>query len=360
MSNINNSDFENMKESFECAKSTINENLKYSIIEDTENRRYVLIDLTQENSEPDFLPFGVYFASVANQFIDSNEKSIYHKTFLERCVMKDRMEKMQKCQKALTELLSLIRDANFMRSKRNEDVPLKVSLLHEWKKYRYLSIPEVYSNIYSYLEGYSDDFKQRAEELGELDNILSLESRRTEFFWDALDQVHRIIKKRFFIPYDVVCIFNKGEWITGQAWFCTYNTDYIFSRELYHLLVDNLVEAPRFCPRCNHLFYSNNKKAKYCPNCKENYKEIRNNARKANEVGYLHKRIYDKISSTKRYDRNDLDKFVVESNFYRDIVRGKEPATPIEPWYDLNITTKEQYQAWLEKKLEEYSYRKKK
>lgn len=358
MSNIDNIDFENMRERFKIIKSNINRNLTYCVIEDLNNKQYIFIDLTKEDWRPEFIPFGIYFAEVANCFIDSDENAVYHNTVLERKEIAKQIDSMKRCKSAMEELLSLIRNIDKLKNKYKDDKGLTAALLREWKKYRYISISDVYHHAYSYLEGYSDEFKQRSEELGELENILSLEKDGAEFFWETLEHIHCTIKSCYFIPYDDVYIYvpQIGEWITGQAWFCTKDTDYIVSRELYHLLVDNLVEAPRFCPRCNHLFYSNNKKTKYCPNCKENYKEIRNNARKANEVGYLHKRIYDKINCTKRYDSNDLDKFVVESNFYRDIVRGKESATPAEPWYDLNITTKEQYQAWLEKKLEEYSY----
>jgi hypothetical protein len=82
--------------------------------------------------------------------------------------------------------------------------------------------------------------------------------------------------------------------------------------------------------------------------CKEESNVIRNENR-LKSVRYIHKKIYDKINNSKFHTNTEKELFLAESNYYWDIVRGKE-VKPI-PLFAANIKTEEDYKKWLEEKL---------
>jgi hypothetical protein len=150
--------------------------------------------------------------------------------------------------------------------------------------------------------------------------------------------------------YDYVSIkLNDGTNAVGHAFMVEQFTD-LFSLDLFHLLVSWNAQTPRICPRCGQLFLENNAMGKYCRDCKNESGAIYSEMRRKS-VRYFHKKIYDKINQSRKYDEDFLSAFVLESNFYWDSIRGK--ATETNPTYTEQIKTESDYKAWLERKLKE-------
>lgn len=321
---------------------------RFCILEDMNTRKYIIFDLEKDWCYT-VVPFGDMLAIVLNCFLDSSETSIYHNG-LSEIVNEDTIKKMKQCKPMLKNLLNII--SNMEKNNSFPDkAALKCAYIHEWKRYRYMNCVEVYSKFADY---FSDDAPKDyiIELYGSIENLKKAEEEELE---EISASVHSLICKKEFVFYDTVYMSCSDGWFYGMVWFASI-IEYLFSRELYHLFVDNTIEQPHICPRCGHLYYSNNNKSKYCDSCRNNYSDIRKEYRQKNQARYIHKRINDKLHS-KRYSEEELDKFMIESNYYWDIVKGNEPKTEPESWY-LNISTEEEYKSWLESKLQEYSARK--
>ena len=304
----------------------------FCILENMTEKKYIIFDI-KSNWRYIIVPFGGMIYLLLNMFIDSDKKAVYHKELLEICPSYT-IESMIKCKPMFDSLRSVILRMEENNKQYSDKTALKCSYIREWKKYRYMNLTEFFSKFSCYLD--DTDYP---------------ENERQEFF----DTIHRIISKNFFVQHDVFYLQSDKGWFHGMTWFAT-DIDYLFSRELYHLFVDNAIAAPHICPRCGHFYYSNNCRSKYCDLCKSNYNNIRKEYRQKNQARYLHKRINDRLHS-KRFSETDLNDFMIESNFYWDIVRQNTPKTPKEPWYK-DIKNEEEYKEWLESKLQEYSTRK--
>lgn len=305
----------------------------FCILEDMNTKNYVIFDIKKGWSYM-VLPFGSLLSEVVNGFIDSDNTAVHHETN-SHFYPEELQKSMNNCKPIINELLSEI-----MSMERFEKYPdkeaLKCAYIRDWKKFRYITRPDI-------LSSYADYFSSTASE----DEEKELK--------ELTDDMHLCISKYHFIPYDVVYARCQDGWFHGMAWFAS-NADYLFSRELYHLWVDNELEQPHICPRCNHFYYSNNNKSKYCPDCKDDYSNIRKEYRQKNQARYIHKRINDRLHS-KRFSELELNKFMMESNYYWDMLQERTPQTKPESWYK-DIKTEEEYQSWLESKLQEYSARK--
>lgn len=334
----------------EAAASMDGKKKRYCVLEDMNAKNYLIFD-TVDDWKFMIIPFGDILFNMLNCFIDSSEVSVYHSKLL-KYMGKETAEEMAGCKPMYESLLDIIThmEAN---STYPDKTALKCAYIREWKKYRYINCVNVFRQFASY---FSDDVSIKYADYVKLyGSIEELRKTEEEELQEINATLHSIIIKDFFIPYDTVYMHCESGWLYGKTWF-TSDVNYVFSRELYHLFVDNTIEQPHICPRCGHLYYSNNNKSKYCDSCKNNYSDIRKEYRKKNQARYIHKRINDKLHS-KRYSEEELDKFMIESNFYWDIVKKKEPKTKPESWY-LNISTEEEYKNWLESKLNEYSARK--
>lgn len=322
---------------------------RYCVLEDMNAKNYLIFD-TKNDWKFMIVPFGDILFNMLNCFIDSSEISVHHSKLLEY-MDEEAVEEMARCKTMCEDLLDII-----THMKANSTYPdktaLKCSYIREWKKYRYMNRTDIYSK---YSDLLSNDISKDDYIIDLYGSLENLKKANEEEFEEITATLHSIITKDFFVPYDTVYMNCENGWFYGETWF-TSDVNFVFSRELYHLFVDNTIEQPHICPRCGHLYYSNNNKSKYCDSCKNNYSDIRKEYRQKNQTRYIHKRINDKLHS-KRYSEEELDRFMIESNYYWDIVKQKEPKTKPESWY-LNISTEEEYKNWLENKLNEYSARK--
>lgn len=108
----------------------------------------------------------------------------------------------------------------------------------------------------------------------------------------------------------------------------------------------------RICLNCGCVFQSSFSQ-RYCETCRqpENAEKIRWKQRKES-VRYLHKRVYDMIGNSKRFDDETRKLFLEESNYYWSKVIGKIPKTEGKESYR-DIKTENQYRKWLENTIEE-------
>lgn len=141
---------------------------------------------------------------------------------------------------------------------------------------------------------------------------------------------------------------------------------YMFSEDLWQLLFFENTPKIRTCANCDRLYFSNNFKAKYCPDCKGNYGKIRYKHRKENSTRALHNSILNQLylkyggsspAKSAGMTSDISNAFLAESNYYWDVVNGRNPQP--NPDYNADIQTETDYIRWLESKKAEISRTKK-
>lgn len=304
--------------------------LEYLAIEDLSHKQWIFY--RKKDKATQVVPFGEIVNGVLNY---------YHKTGdpINVCNQGDEPTYSKTMTDFIEYLRSFIREMPSLKRKYSS-VEYKRYCVTAWKKFRDCNCRKVWEMFVS-----------------SCNNIYSpLSDESTEI----LTALHKCVEEQLCIYHDEILIVENNSPVLCRA-FCISDQDDIFGWDLYHVLMEHTT-VPQVCPRCGSFHLPKTNRFKYCHDCSADKAGTRKIYRENNPERDLHKRINDKLHTLKEYKTNsaELNKFMNESNYYWDIVRGKEPATPAEPWYDLNITTKEQYQAWLEKKLEEYSYHKKK
>lgn len=153
---------------------------------------------------------------------------------------------------------------------------------------------------------------------------------------------------------DLITLEN-GDVVTECFWFQEIFD--VFILDLWEFLFNPACRKKKMlkCENCGRLFYSSNNQAKYCDICKqpEIMGKIRYENRKKNTVRKLHHDIVTKLYSIgdgKKKSPNEISNaFLEESNYYWDIIQGKEVIP--NPLYQERIKTESQYKKWLEKKL---------
>ena len=308
-----------------------NNKLQYAVIEDMENKRYIVTDMN--NDMRYFIaPFVHFTVETLSNLLAGGKGDIYHTSFLESCRKagyefseKEVEDNIDEKKEYIDKLIDIILQRDTFKSE--DDCLLKAALVNTWKAYRYMHFD--LWNEYIYL----------VECGSEADTLVS------EYCFSEYLKNNSI-----FVYNDIQSIKIDEKWVSGNCWF-TENFGFMFARDLYHTLVDcsNDVKIKK-CSRCGHLFIAETNKHKYCPDCKATPNTIRVEQRKKS-VRYLHKRVYDKLNNYDKYSYNGkkmLSDFLAESNYYWDIVRGKE--IELNPMYSNKIKTEEQYRKWLEKK----------
>ena len=134
----------------------------------------------------------------------------------------------------------------------------------------------------------------------------------------------------------------------------TKNHSDIFILDLWEFLFNSQIPKINVCKECGLLFVSNNTNATYCNICKKAMNQIRYRNRKENKERFLHKQIIDFLYSIDE-TKSLSNEFLNESNYYWDIVCGKEVET--NNMYNEKITSNEQYYEWLLKKRSQYKKR---
>ena len=127
------------------------------------------------------------------------------------------------------------------------------------------------------------------------------------------------------------------------------NLLHLVAEDMLRFMLHQTTHNFDFCPECGCMFVTTHGNQKHCPACNL---IIRQKKRKQNKARYLHKKITDYINNYRSgEDENASETFRNESNYYWDIVQGKNPEKVKE--YSTKIKTEADYMKWLEKKYEE-------
>lgn len=346
------SQFESMKEAF-VTKKLKYDDLRYCVFENMETKEFVIFDSKEDFDSYLIIPFGEVVAHTLNGYMKCNPESVHHEDYKKELLefgCEDIEERLSTFHgiygETLKELIRYIKHRDTY--KYDDEIALKCSYIREWKKYRYMIYDRVWGEYIPLSETQKKDHNFNNTFTDE--ELEKLVESCHESAAELSDSFHKVISERIFIPYDKIYFLFKGNWVYGDVWFSQSEGD-VFSRDLYHVLVDKAAKSPRICPRCGMLYYSNNNKSKYCPKCKKQSNDIRKENIKKNPARYLHKRVWDKINAHKdKYDRDFLNAFMNESNYYWHLISGKESDLEKLDTYQ-NIDTIEKYQEWLEKKL---------
>lgn len=347
-------EIEKMKDSFSNAKMD-NELLRFCVVESISEKRYIVFD-SANNFEIITIPFGGLVAPTLNKYMKFNPESIYHESFKanykeeygsEAIPYDELLDCFSRCPKEVDRLIGLVKKRN--TAKCDDKVALKCSYLKEWKKYRYIIYHKFWADMIELSRSGKENYEFLRDIFTEKEIDEMIESNHMEAM-EISETHHKIIRERCFVPYDEIYFNLFDKWECGKVWF-SIGLGQIFIRDLYHVLVDNAVESPRVCPRCGQMYYLNNYKSKYCPECKAHASDIRKENLKKNPARYLHKRVWDKINAHKdKYDKDFLNAFMNESNYYWYKISGKKSGLERKETY-LDIDTIEKYQEWLENKL---------
>ena len=118
--------------------------------------------------------------------------------------------------------------------------------------------------------------------------------------------------------------------------------------ELQKIINEYEKNSKKVCPICGNTFYKSNGVSKYCEQCKkpENIGKIRQEKR-TKSVRYLHKRIYDTVHNSSKFDDETLKELMDESNYYWNNVTGKIQTIDKKNYYR-NINEENEYRKWLE------------
>lgn len=336
------------------------------VIEDIDNRQW--ISYNSHTGKYATTPFGHlavqtifdYLSYVENDVHHDKTMKIYKETYKELykeaytendyvCDEKELIECAKYLKPYILKLQNIILDLNTYR-KDARKAEMKAALLDTWKVYRNAIYTSLWRNIIELLTDNEENYqKESYSNFSEEDIQKLIESNRAEGI-ELEDSAYNVLIKKFFCFCDYITFYDKNNVpITGRGYISRTPSD-VFATDLYHLLVSGLAEIPRRCSRCGHVFYPDDKakNSKYCDECKKVSPSIRNEKRRQS-VRYHHKKVYDKITQSKKYDDDFRNAFMNESNYYWDIIQGKT-VTP-NPLYRERIKTEAQYKKWLEKKL---------
>lgn len=147
--------------------------------------------------------------------------------------------------------------------------------------------------------------------------------------------------------------YEAVKFTDGTDYFCrTYdvaNLLHLVAEDMLRFMLHQTTHKFEFCPECKCMYVTTHGNQKHCPACRL---IIRQKKRKENKARYLHKNILDYINNYRSEDlENGSESFRNESNYYWDIVQGKNPEKVKA--YSAKIKTEADYMAWLEKKYKE-------
>lgn len=306
--------------------------LRFLAVEDCGNKQWFIYDSHDEAVPYMKIPFGDFTIMLLNGL---HGKKYYGRLLYEKRHLDSLSDKTISMLNNLATILTHLK--HYEKTLSQDD--LKLTIFKLWSTFRYC-VHEPWVSYTKLSNSSAKDYDDFADD--EIEELISLDKEEAN---DGLRMLHRVISEQFFVYYDRIIFNNNDKVISGSA-FAAQSVEYIFSLDLLHVLNGD-TKTPRKCPGCDMLYFSNNNKSKYCPDCKAHYKEIRAENRKKNPYRYLHKQITDLLNNY----GDGSETFREESNYYWDIVRGEEPKThPLN--IDSSITTKEAYYNWLEKQKE--------
>lgn len=321
-------------------------------IEDTDNRQWICY--SSYTGTYTIKPFGHITADMIYECLSRHKSDVHHNKLMEwydEIGFEYDEEIGEKDAEFLKPyilwLQSLILGLGQYRKSPNQ-AEMKATLLQAWKLFRNAKYSQSLKDILSLSDDKEENHKEELEKniftKKDIEEMVKLNHSEAAELSNNLYNIHI---KKFFHFCDYVTFYDDNNVpLIGRGYIARTPGD-MFAADLYHVLVSGLAGTPRLCPRCGHIFYPNNK-SKYCNDCKKDSPSIRNEKRRQS-VRYYHKKVYDKITQSKKYDDNFRNAFMNESNYYWDIVQGKEVI--VNPLYKERIKTETQYKKWLEKKL---------
>ncbi len=311
------------------------------VIDDEEHRRWLFYDGETKTT------YMNHYGEVAYQIFDSLVKSVPDNPNHEKFMEKARKHKIP--ESVLNECVkwaALYRDKilQIVNEISKNDQKDTLHAFDIWRQNRHIMYTKIWGreeNLYSssmedMLEFCYDWTQEKVEEAVASDH---------EEAEELNDDMERVFKKNLFIFHDTIVIPDEEY---GYIWGKVYVArDYgdTFSFDLLRILQGRVEKKIHLCPRCSSLFYSNDSKKRYCPDCRQEKNKIRQEKRMENPARKIHKNIIDSLRNT--YGGGTvLDEFITESNYYWECVQGKQVSP--HPGYDDNIQTKEDYLKWLE------------
>ena len=324
--------------------------MKYLAVEDIKKKCWIVYDF--ETALYKEVPFGDYTEGVINSYVLTDKNSVHYKKIID-ALKKDGISFNEKemnifaenSKYVISELHRTLSNISYWESliKKNELVSstghhlsrldFEKILLDEWKKYRFACFPKIWLDLVSLMVDNDPEYEE-----------LNL-------------SVNKIVNSTLIRFCDYISFVDKEENFRNGKCFVIPEEEFLYYWDLYHVLVSNQTETPRICPRCQALFFSNNNKSLYCHRCKKESNLIRSENRKKSDR-YLHKKIYDKLNNSKFYTNEEKEAFLAESNYYWDVVCGKQ-CVGSQKHYDNKIKTKEDYSDWLQRKLKYYTEKRK-
>lgn len=322
-------------------------------IEDTDNKQWICY--YPYTGRYTIKPFGHIVADMIFEYLSRLEDDVHHNKLLEwynEIGFKYDAETSRKDAEFLKPHILKLQDT-ILNLDKYRKVPakaeMKAALLRTWKMYRNAKYVSTWKNIIELSEDTEESHKKKSD-IYTQEDVEDIKAIVKSNHAEAIEldvRVYNIHLKKAFYFCDYVTFYgNDNVPHTGKGYISCTPGD-VFASDLYHVLVSGLAGIPRRCPRCGHIFYPNNK-SKYCDECKKDSSAIRNEKRRQS-VRYFHKKVYDKITLSSKYDSEFRNDFINESNYYWDIVQGKEVTA--NPLYREHIKTESQYKKWLEKKL---------
>lgn len=306
--------------------------LRFLVVEDCDNKQWFIYDSDDTDIPYMKIPFGDFTIMLLNGLHGKEYYGglLYDKRYLDSL--------SDKTISLLNDLATILINLKHYEKTLNQN-DLRTTIFRIWSTFRYCTL-KPWGYYVELSNSTAEDYSDLAED--EIEEMVSLDREEAK---DGLQMLHRIISQHFFVYYDRIIFKDNDKVIWGNAYIAE-SVEYIFSLDLWHILNGD-VPSPRRCPRCKMLYFSNNYKAKYCPDCKQDSKTIRAENRKKNPCRYLHKQITDLLNN---YGDGSED-FRKESNYYWAIIQGRAPkAEPIN--IDPAITTEKAYYDWLTKQKE--------
>ena len=322
-------------------------------IEDIDNRQWICY--SSYTGTYTIKPFGHITADMIYECLSRLKNDVHHNKLMEwydEIGFEYDAETGEKDAEFLKPYILQLQDVILNLGKYRKDrakAEMKATLLEVWKIYRNAKHFSTWKDIINLSEDTEENHKKKLgiytqEDIEDIKKIVKVNHASAI---ELNNNMYNIHIKKFFCFCDYVTFYdNNNVPLIGRGYIARTPGD-MFAADLYHVLVSGLAGTPRLCPRCGHIFYPNNK-SKYCDDCKKDSPSIRNEKRRQS-VRYYHKKVYDKITQSKKYDDNFRNAFMNESNYYWDIVQGKEVI--VNPLYKERIKTETQYKKWLEKKL---------
>lgn len=318
--------------------------LSFLVVEDLTEKKWIIYD--QASNSISCMNFGRVTLTILNSLValspDSVHKSKYQQLLLESGWKIDDYTKyfdlVNENRAFINELFDEIGKYTYYK----QIMPpkdFKEYCYALWREYRFICQPQIWNQYISDFNAHKD--KETLKYIDEPDRkefitLCHNEAKEIESTMVSVFHTYKFIYHDYLVVNTQDCMYSGSSYVSSGI-------ENIFPLDFLHLLNGD-AGLPKKCCSCGQLYYSNNGKSKYCPDCStaELKKERAKQNRKSNVYRNMHHNVYIKIYNS-GIDTND---FCTESNFYWDIIRGKEPSI-IPENYNPDITTKEKYLNWL-------------